>query len=1446
MPDGIRVPDKAALSSADSFLAVHDGTVGLYLIASLATQLAGSGAVAEKFAELTAQITGGYVAKATWADLQAITPTEDGVGGEVLDSDGGTHSAATATGYDGASVSNAGRYSWNDSWGRWVWIGDTGLTSLAPLLSPALTGIPTAPTATAGDDSVQIATTAFVQSALAALIDAAPGQLDTLNELASALGDDPNFASTMTAELAGKVSIADLETVSQVEAEGGAETTRRAWTAVRVWQAINAWVQENFGITLSNRGAKASPVGADVIPISDSADGFALKKVFVSFFLGRSNHTGTQAISTVSGLQAALDAKASLAQGALGEEAGRLLQRQPARPELSGAFSSALTGADRAAITAGSAATNPTLGGVWRLDGADAVGGYQDIAPRHEVALEAGRTYEARFSLIRATNPADPSGHTVEIRMQNLSAARANVSNVRIEDLGPIVASDGVQSASFTFSTEVGADYRAPATARYALPYLRVYGGDHETDVAVIDLRDVTDRLTPVPQGEAEEGAADQRRAWSALRVKQAFDAFWVKEKEGLTKADLGLSAVDNTSDADKPVSTAQQAALDGKANTEDLVATIATEAEARVEADDALAAAVATEAETRASDDAAETTARVAADVETRFRLSEPSGVSLLTPAEAAFSDLAKMVFPVGSAQTVSIEGGQATLLLEPTPGGGNYMSLRCFPRHLFEAAGVVSASVVVLSAEEVDPAEERFLAIRQTASDNDVSVQVDEVAIPGAAVDAPGEYRVEGISLHPDCEWIDIRVRRDGGAMKIAGLVVASGPLAGPRPTNADRAAAERTRARGLSENLRDMPRVVIDFGSIANDTYDPRPRLTETGVALGASGQNWYVMRASDVVFEEGRTSEVTITAKKLGAGSGRIGIGVGPGGKDNRSRKMYVWQTDGRVQRFEGEGQGSDSIELLAAAIERAILEDDVISMRLRREADGTGTLTISTTGETVDLDDIPVGPVWCAVRNGSGGVQEIVEFQSVQHASIGALTGVAASAVASAAVSVPASFNRWVIPYSVYRQDDGSFLCDFDPALAAPFAKADADAVLYVDPVAGSDADAGTKAAPLQSLSAAVDGRTGNVMVIAKGGVYPHALSFAGATVAADALVIRSWDGARIVSSMRMPPRTWTKTSGQTSVYQASVEVDYRPSSGYDLLSILDASVIDIDTLSMKRPAYDRGDYRRLTAASDVADCDATAGSYFYDSSTHVLYVHTVDGRAADDAILALVQADNLVIDKASPVLWAQDVDFEGGSGPLRVRATGARAASVLDRCTVKYSSGAGTLQANGLNCATGSQTWLLKDCIAAVNIADGFNYHGSSPYALEVGCVGRNNGHDGGAANNGSTMHDQGAVVRVGCSYPLNIRNVHDINDSQSLNLGCLSSASRGDPENGCGYRAGVASGGSDASLMWLDTCISRDNESDLCATGGSIIRTYQTVTDGVIEAGSDVRDYEG
>ncbi|EEH4836691.1 hypothetical protein E3K48_11685 [Salmonella enterica] len=91
----------------------------------------------------------------------------------------------------------------------------------APLDSPLLTGTPSAPTAPEDTNNTQIATTAFVRRAISALVGSAPETLDTINEIATALGNDPNFATTMLNALGGKQPLDNtLTNLSGKDADG--------------------------------------------------------------------------------------------------------------------------------------------------------------------------------------------------------------------------------------------------------------------------------------------------------------------------------------------------------------------------------------------------------------------------------------------------------------------------------------------------------------------------------------------------------------------------------------------------------------------------------------------------------------------------------------------------------------------------------------------------------------------------------------------------------------------------------------------------------------------------------------------------------------------------------------------------------------------------------------------------------------------------------------------------------------------------------------------------------------------------------------------------------------------------------------------------------------------------------------------------------------------------
>jgi hypothetical protein len=157
-------------------------------------------------------------------------------------SPGDNSTKAASTAYVDDAVASAG--------GSSVWGGITGtlssqtdlvaaLDAKAALASPTFTGTPAAPTASGGTNTTQLATTAFVQAAIAAILDSAPGTLDTLNELAAALGDDPAFATTSATSLGEKLvkasNLADLTNTATARSNLGlASMAQQAASAVAI------------------------------------------------------------------------------------------------------------------------------------------------------------------------------------------------------------------------------------------------------------------------------------------------------------------------------------------------------------------------------------------------------------------------------------------------------------------------------------------------------------------------------------------------------------------------------------------------------------------------------------------------------------------------------------------------------------------------------------------------------------------------------------------------------------------------------------------------------------------------------------------------------------------------------------------------------------------------------------------------------------------------------------------------------------------------------------------------------------------------------------------------------------------------------------------------------------------------------------------------------------
>lgn len=117
-----------------------------------------------------------------------------------------------------------------------------GAGSTAPLNNPSFTGTPAAPTAANGTNTTQLATTAFVQAAVALLVDSSPSALNTLNELAAALGDDANFSTTVTNNIATKLSLSGGTMTGDLTLSGDPDAALKA--------ATRQYVDANKGASL--------------------------------------------------------------------------------------------------------------------------------------------------------------------------------------------------------------------------------------------------------------------------------------------------------------------------------------------------------------------------------------------------------------------------------------------------------------------------------------------------------------------------------------------------------------------------------------------------------------------------------------------------------------------------------------------------------------------------------------------------------------------------------------------------------------------------------------------------------------------------------------------------------------------------------------------------------------------------------------------------------------------------------------------------------------------------------------------------------------------------------------------------------------------------------------------------------------------------------------------
>lgn len=266
--------------------------------------------------------------------------------------------------------------------------------------------------------------------------------------------------------------------------------------------------------------------------------------------------------------------------------------------------------------------------------------------------------------------------------------------------------------------------------------------------------------------------------------------------------------------------------------------------------------------------------------------------------------------------------------------------------------------------------------------------------------------------------------------------------------------------------------------------------------------------------------------------------------------------------------------------------------------------------------------------------------------------------------------------------------------------------------------------------------------------------------------------------------------TWTLAVGATNTYKATRSL---------VQSVWDASALDAN-----------GDYTPLANPGAYGGTgDLAAGQWYTDAMT--VWVRTADSRnltvAGNAATVRAYMNLAPMYVTGNVTVYLQDITVEGGSDGLNLVDSGGVAPTVYaKRCAWKY-MGSATL-GNGVSVQSG--TTIFQNCTTARNGLDGFNYHihnGLFSRAIEIACLGRDNGWLGGDSNNGTTTHDGNSAVRIGGQYLRNNGpNVADVNSgTTSWSVGCLAFGSTAGV--GALQNANYQSQCSGVGGMWLDAC---------------------------------------
>jgi hypothetical protein len=423
-------------------------------------------------------------------------------------------------------------------------------STYAPIANPTFTGVPAAPTATSGTNTTQVATTAFVTAAVNSVIDSAPGALNTLDELAAALGDDANFAGSVTNSLALKAPIASPTFTGLVSGvtksmvglgnvDNTSDANKPISTATQTALDLKATQTDlNLKAPLVSptfTGSVAFDTGVALIFEGATADGFETTLSVADPTADRSltlpNATGTLATQE--------------------HVASELSTHTSDTTSVHGIADTADLATKSYADTAASTAVSSSLSSLSTHE-ADTllVHGIADTA-----AL-ATKTYADTAVSTHSSDTTAVHGITDTAELATKAYADGSVSTHSSDTTSIHGITDTAELATKTYADSAVSTHSSDTTSVHGI-----------ADTANLATKSYADGAVSTHEADTTSvhGIADTSILVTTTGI-QTLTNKTITTPAGLVKSDVGLGNVDNTTDANKPVSTATQTALDLKA----------------------------------------------------------------------------------------------------------------------------------------------------------------------------------------------------------------------------------------------------------------------------------------------------------------------------------------------------------------------------------------------------------------------------------------------------------------------------------------------------------------------------------------------------------------------------------------------------------------------------------------------------------------------------------------------------------------------------------------------------------------------------------------------------------------------------------------------------------------------------------------------------------------